>query len=123
VQVFRRAGIFTGLMLPALQRVSLTCARADAKHRLGRLAVAVAAYRAKAGQFPAKLESLVPDCIAEIPLDPFDDKPLRLRSQPNGVILYSIGETGTDDGGTTEFNQENGKGNMLFRIGDVPSAK
>ena len=119
----RRAGILSALTLPALSRVFVSCARAEAKHRLGQLAVALAAYRAKAGQFPAKLESLVPEYLAEVPLDPYDDKPLRLCSHPAGVMLYSIGEDLTDDGGNTEFTKETGKGDIVFRVGDVPSAK
>jgi len=119
----KRAGILSGLMLPAVSKMRLTCARADAKHRLGILAVAIAAYRAKTGQFPAKLESLVPEYTLEVPLDPFDDKPLRLVPHPAGVTLYSIGEDLTDDGGTTEFNKETGKGDIVFRVGDVPSGK
>jgi len=119
----KRAGIISGLVLPAISRACLRSTYAEAKHRLGRLALAVASYRAKAGQFPAKLESLAPDYIAEIPIDPYDEKPLRLRSHPGGVTLYSLGESDSDDGGTTEFDNSTGKGDILFRVGDVPSGK
>ncbi|MGD0091679.1 MAG: hypothetical protein ABSE73_17325, partial [Planctomycetota bacterium] len=116
----KRPGILSGMLLPVLTHSCQSFARAEARHRLGRLALAVATFRAKTGQLPAKLEGLVPEYIAEVPLDPYDDKPLRLVSHPAGIILYSIGPDLTDDGGTKEFDSATGKGDIVFRIGDVP---
>lgn len=118
----RRAGILSSLVLPALTRACVSFTRAEARHRLGQLAVAVASCRARTGQFPAKLEDLVPDHIAEIPADPFDDQPLRWRSSATGVTVYSIGEDLTDDGGAIPLDTATGKGDIIFRVGAAQNA-
>ena len=116
----RRAGILSSYVLPALSRAYRTFARAEARHRLAEVAVAVASSRAKTGQFPAKLESLVPDYLAEVPLDPFDEKPLRMVTSATGVTLYSIGEDLVDDGGAIPMDPGTGKGDIIFRVGSAP---
>ncbi len=66
---------------------------------LGRLGLATAAYRSDHGKFPATLDALVPKYITEIPLDPFSGEPLKLKAIKGGLILYSVGKDGKDDGG------------------------
>ena len=34
-----------------------------------------------------------------VPKDPQDGKPLRYQRRPDGVVVYWLGEDGTDDGG------------------------
>jgi len=119
-QMARRSGILTQLILPALMRCFGTFTRAEARRRLGQLAVAVAAYHAQTGRFPAKLESLAPEYIGEVPLDPYDDQPLRFRGGSAGVTLYSIGPDLTDEGGK-EYDSRTEKGDLVFRVGSVPA--
>ncbi|MCY3021579.1 MAG: hypothetical protein NTW87_21400, partial [Planctomycetota bacterium] len=118
----RRAGILSAFVLPALSRCYIAFARAEARHRLAEAALATAAYRAKTGQFPAKLEGLVPDYLAEVPLDPYDEQPLRFRPTASAVTVYSIGEDLVDDGGATESDTGTEKGDIVFRVGSVPTA-
>ena len=77
------------------------------KAQLGRLAFALAAYRADHGRYPAKLAQLSPAYVAEIPKDFFDnDSDLRYRPQGDGYILYSVGVNGKDDGGRSEDERD-----------------
>ena len=37
-----------------------------------------------------------------MPLDPYDGKPLRYRRVADGVIVYSVGPDGSDNGGNID---------------------
>ncbi len=70
-----------------------------ARMRCLRVLLAVERYRLQTGAWPAKLEELTPGLLKEVPLDPFDGKPLRYRRFSEGIIVYSVGPDGNDDGG------------------------
>jgi hypothetical protein len=58
------------------------------------------------GQWPVSLAELAKGgWIAAVPLDPFDGQPLRYKRVPDGVLIYSVGLDGVDDGGV--INREN----------------
>jgi hypothetical protein len=64
------------------------------------VAIAAERYRLKYGQWPDKLETLVPEFLAEVPGDPFNlPNPLRLVRTVDGLVVYSIGLNHLDDGG------------------------
>lgn len=50
--------------------------------------------------YPRRLEDLVPDVLASVPLDRFTDTPLVYERRGDGYLLYSVGKNGTDDLGT-----------------------
>jgi hypothetical protein len=89
--------------------------RGDAQRRIVELALAMCRYRAKNGKYPEKLDELVPDFIAFVPLDPFDGKPMRLKKTDGKIVIYSIGTDGIDDGGTP-FDPETRKGDITFEL-------
>jgi hypothetical protein len=63
-------------------------------------AIALKRYQLKHGNYPADLNSLVPDFVPAVPLDPVDGQPLRYRRNADGTFrLYSVGENGVDNGG------------------------
>jgi hypothetical protein len=95
----RPAGILTRLLVPALVKVEEAAVRADAHRQLARLAVAAVAYRAKNGKYPERLDALVPEYLPQIPTDPFDGQPLRMRHAGDTLVLYSVSIDLTDDGG------------------------
>lgn len=64
--------------------------------------IAVERYRMKFEKWPAKLADVVPEFLKEVPTDPFDGTPLRMTKVSDGVIVYSIGVNGVDDGGKLE---------------------
>lgn len=63
-------------------------------------ALAVRLYEIERGNLPNQLEELVPDYLPAIPVDPFsrDQKAFRYLKAPS-LMIYSVGENGTDDGG------------------------
>lgn len=68
--------------------------------RTGQAALAVERYRlANRGALPPTLAALVPAQLAAVPLDPFDEQPLRYKRLPKGFVIYSIGADLQDDGG------------------------
>lgn len=56
-------------------------------------------YKNKTGHYPEKLETLVPELLGKVPVDPFTGKPLIYRLQDGGVLIYSVGSNEKDDGG------------------------
>src|SRR5262249_900936 len=89
------------LMIPATHKVQDACDRGEQQQRNLRLAVALAAYRAAPGRYPAKLDDLAPKYLAAVPDDLFSAKALIYRPDAKGFLLYSVGVNGQDDGGQT----------------------
>jgi hypothetical protein len=63
-------------------------------------AIALQRFRLHHGQYPERLNDLIPEFLAEPPRDWMDGQPLRYRRNPNDTFtLYSVGEDLRDDGG------------------------
>jgi hypothetical protein len=95
---WRQPSLFR-MMLPSLLKVREAYQRSQARMRSAVAAIAAERYRRKHGAWPARLEQLAPAELKEIPVDPFDLKPLRMRRVDDGLIIYSIGADKVDDGG------------------------
>ena len=67
--------------------------------QLGRLALALAAFKAERGEYPKALKELAPAYVRAIPPDLFIDKPLHYAREGKGYCLYSVGPNMKDDGG------------------------
>jgi hypothetical protein len=107
-------------VLPAVEKVSDTYRRCHSALRCLITLVAAERYRRAEGKWPAALEQLRPRFLAEIPLDPFDGKPLRYKRLAEGVIVYAVGPDGTDDGGTLDRENPIKPGTDLgYRLWDV----
>ncbi|MCC5850990.1 MAG: hypothetical protein JJU29_23120 [Verrucomicrobia bacterium] len=63
----------------------------------GMLFLALLKYERAIGALPASLAELVPDYLAELPMDPYDGN--LMRYQPEQRRFYSVGQNGVDDGG------------------------
>jgi hypothetical protein len=109
--------------------------------RNARTAIATELFRRVNGRWPDNLQELVPDFLDEIPIDPFDGMPLRYRHMKdgeelraeypgivarNGVIIYSIGPDGSDDGGAIDsyvnfivFSEGKSGDDIVFPLGDI----
>lgn len=64
-------------------------------------AIAIKRYELRHGQPPATLAALAPEFLSEVPADFMDGKPLRYRLIGTGILLYSVGDDATDDGGNS----------------------
>lgn len=62
--------------------------------------LAIKAYWQDNQKIPSELANLVPNYLDEIPIDPFDGKPLRYV--PEKMIIYSVGEDLIDSGGSVK---------------------
>ncbi|HLZ53437.1 MAG TPA: hypothetical protein VKS19_03065 [Verrucomicrobiae bacterium] len=80
--------------------------RVEAAKQIVMTVIALKRYRLKYGNYPPNLNSLVPEFVPAIPLDPVDGQPLRYRPNADGTfLLYSVGENGKDDGGNPALEQ------------------
>jgi hypothetical protein len=76
--------------------------RTKAELRCAAAALAAERYRMAEGRWPENLGALAPRYLAAVPADPFDGKPLRLRRLADGLVIYSVGADGADDGGNLD---------------------
>ncbi|MBN1124619.1 MAG: hypothetical protein JXA82_06400 [Sedimentisphaerales bacterium] len=84
---------------PAHDRIHVLNLRMRGQINSARVAIAMERYRLAEGKLPEALEELVPLYLDEVPLDPFDGKPLRYKQTNPGYIIYSIGEDQVNNGG------------------------
>ncbi|MEE9294683.1 MAG: hypothetical protein V3W34_06965 [Phycisphaerae bacterium] len=104
------------ILHPSLSRATVRWSAHVASLRCARTALSAERYRLHSGRWPAQLGDLVPDYIETVPLDPFDEMPLRYKIEPDSlldrlesrshIIIYSIGEDGSDDGGDLDAPPE-----------------
>jgi hypothetical protein len=83
-------------------------------------AVALKRYQLKHGTYPPGLNSLVPEFVSKVPLDPVDGQPLRYRRNADGTfLLYSVGENGKDDGGNPALKPDAESSNYGWQNSDA----
>ena len=56
-------------------------------------------YRLEHGSWPTSWGQLTSQYLKEIPLDPFTGRALLFKALPDGLVIYSVGYDGKDDGG------------------------
>jgi hypothetical protein len=61
-------------------------------------AIASRQYEQEHGKLPASLEDLTPKYLPAVPIDS-DEKPLRFKPAEEGILIYSVGRNGQDNGG------------------------
>ncbi len=70
--------------------------------------IALELYRRKFGEYPAKLEELVPRYLPEVPADRITGEGVRYRLVNGKPVVYSVGDDRKDDGGRVPVKR-NGK--------------
>jgi hypothetical protein len=108
------------LFIPALQKIGEASRRTHALLRCTMVALATERYRLEHKSWPASIDKLCPGYLRAVPLDPFDGQPPRYRRLDDGVVIYSVGRDGIDDGGNLdrEFVTQTGV-DIGFRLWDV----
>jgi hypothetical protein len=96
-QFRRRETPLTSSLLPVTVKVIASDQRTVASLECARIAVACELYRRKHQAWPKSLEDIPKQWLPEIPLDPYDGKPLRYRILPESIRVYTVGEDGLDD--------------------------
>lgn len=95
----------TSMLLPAVEGIMSAGAGDDAKCRIAELACALQRYRKASGEYPQTLDALAPQYIAKVPLDPFDDLPLRYEVRSGTPVIWSIGRDRLDNGGLKDNSE------------------
>ncbi len=95
----RGSHALVAMFVPATNKVAEAHRRKTAWVASMRGLIAVERFRMKHGKWPANLADMVPEFLQEIPTDPFDGTPLKMVKVTDGVIVYSVGPDGVDDGG------------------------
>src|SRR5262249_23271539 len=97
----RTLPFLTRMLVPAVTKVAEAARRNHALLRSAVVAVAAERFPGQKGQWPASMDELVvAGLIPAVPKDPFDGQPLRFRRTADGLVIYSPGPDGKDDGGT-----------------------
>jgi hypothetical protein len=63
------------------------------------VALAAERFRMTHKRWPKTLDELCPVFLTQPLVDPFDGQPLRLTRSADGIVVYSVGMDGVDDGG------------------------
>ncbi len=79
------------LAIPSMQRAYTNETRILANEELTQTALALVAFKTKLGEYPPKLQLLVPTYFKSVPTDPFTDKPLIYTAQGDSYELKSEG--------------------------------
>jgi hypothetical protein len=56
-------------------------------------------YQDEHGRLPKELTELAPECMSQVPLDPYTEQPLVYEPSDATYRLYSVGPNGVDEGG------------------------
>jgi len=108
-------------LLPLTGKLSAACQPSRMELRCAIAAVAAERYRREKKHWPDKLEALRESGhLKEAPVDLYDGQPLRMRRLEDGVVIYSVGPDGRDDGGHIDPANRFAKGtDIVFRLWDV----
>lgn len=111
------SNLFVRLLLPAVSKVASAGWRDKALLRCALVGVAAERFRLAQGRWPQTIEELCPTYLKMVPLDPYDGKALRMRALPDGLLIWSIGPDGVDDGGAANRKMVIAKGtDLIFRL-------
>lgn len=111
-------------LMPFTSGFWLRLAYVNALSRLVTSKLAEDAYFASHRAFANDLVELVPEYLSVVPVDPFSDRPLRLRPVSGGIVLYSVGPDGSDDGGKAIQGpvRADSRGDIVVRLNRSASA-
>ncbi|MGL4551440.1 MAG: hypothetical protein ACRC33_09660 [Gemmataceae bacterium] len=89
-------------LIPGMKKHAEAMARDAASLACAATALAAERYRLAHGRWPAALADLMPRFLPEVPADPFTGEPIVLARHAEGIVLYSVGADGKDDGGAVD---------------------
>jgi len=89
--------ILLEMLLPTVQSIRVKAVRADLEFEATSVVCALKSYQSAHGAPPEQLADLVPTFLLSLPIDPFDGKPLRYRSDGTNWVIWSVGSDLKDD--------------------------
>lgn len=90
--------LLIAILLPSTEKVLERVVERQTGGQALRLAFALKAYHQETGELPDDLDTLMPQYIDAIPLDPYDRQPMRYSK--DRAIIYSVGNDFIDHGGS-----------------------
>jgi hypothetical protein len=87
------------LLYPAVTKIAQIEQRLHANLACAIAGLGAERVRLEKGRWPESLDEIVQaGCLKKVPIDPFDGNPLRFRRTKDGLVVYSIGPEGKNDG-------------------------
>jgi hypothetical protein len=86
-------------LLPAIDAVFSAAERTIQVRSATEVAIALTMWKRRHGQWPERLDQLVPELLPAVPPDRADGKPLRYAVREGQAVVYSIGQDRDDDAG------------------------
>jgi hypothetical protein len=103
----------TLLALPALRANIEAVARHTALDAAADAALAAQRFRRQYERLPDSLQELVPQWLPRLPLDPYTGGVQRMLKTDDGIIIYSVGLDGVDNGGAGD---DSGRPDVVFEL-------
>jgi hypothetical protein len=91
--------------------------------RCSQSALAAERFRLAHGRWPDSLSAMIPEFLPDVPTDPFDRQPLRFRRCHQGIMIYSVGPDGHDDGGILNRQHFASGSDVGFQLWDVAARR
>jgi hypothetical protein len=109
------------LLVPDMLRPADADQRMHAQLQCAAVMLAAERFRREHNRWPASVQALVDDgYVRRAPTDPYDGAPLRLKSVEDGLVIYSVGPDGVDDGGKLDRTMKLPQGvDLGFRLWDL----
>jgi len=85
--------------MPSFRKIGEASLRDQSRLSCVIAALAAERFRLAHKRWPNDLQELCPTYLKEVPIDPFDGKPLKLAQRDDGIVIYSVDKDGNDDGG------------------------
>ena len=89
--------------------------------------LAIRQFEQNEGRPPARMEDLVPKYLPAVPIDPFNEKPMRYIVKPDGSwIVYSVGPNQIDEGGlipSHRLTRSDAPGDLVYPGTEAADAK
>jgi len=109
--------VISRMTLPALSEFTLRRYAVETEITQAEVFLALQAYKARFGGYPATMQELKSKLGWKLPVDPFSEKDFIYKRQTKGFILYSLGPDMKDDGGRSlgdRVQSVNDKGDIVL---------
>lgn len=103
-------------LMPAYDGVRFAMERSIGEQDGAVLAIAIERFKLANGRLPEALDELVPEFIAQIPLDRVTGQPVKFVVKGDDPLIYSVGTNGIDNGGVPASDKYYGNA-MPFNFG------
>ncbi len=97
---------FVSLLMPSIGAALNAAERSTQIRDAAEVAIALELWHHRHGQWPDKLDRLVPALLPAVPPDRVDGQPIRYVVRDGRPVVYSLGRDRRDDGGRPSENPE-----------------